>query len=175
MNYNLEQACAILERTPPTLSAWLHGLDESWIRANEGSQTFSPFDVVGHLIDADKTNWLARAEAILQSGGEFPPFDRFRHKQRNAAKSMDELLEEFSQVRAHSLKILRSLDVTANLERTGQHPSFGTVTLRQLLSTWVVHDLGHLAQIARVMAKQYKAEVGAWIEFLPILTDREKS
>jgi DinB superfamily len=175
MTYNLEQACTILERTPPTLSAMLRGLDEVWIRANEGDNTFSPFDVVGHLIDADQTNWLTRAEVILQHGGDFPPFDRFRHQQRNAARNIDELLEEFSQVRAQCLKILRSLDVTAHLDRIGQHPSFGTVTLRQLLSTWVVHDLGHLAQIARVMAKQYKFEVGAWIEFLPILSDREKT
>jgi ribosomal protein S18 acetylase RimI-like enzyme len=174
MDYNFEQACAILERTPSVLSALLHGLDDAWTTKNEGGDSFSPFDVVGHLIEAEHTNWLTRASTILHGDGVFPPFDRFAHKERNKDRHLPELLTTFAEARAHSLVVLRSLELDPkHLERTGQHPTFGQVTLRQLLSTWVVHDLGHLAQIARVMAKQYTPEVGHWIEFLPILTDRQ--
>jgi ribosomal protein S18 acetylase RimI-like enzyme len=173
MEYDFSQACAILERTPATLSTLLSGLDDVWIHANEGGDSFSPFDVLGHLIEADQSNWLVRAEVILITGGAFPPFDRFAHQQRNAGRTLNQLLDEFARVRQHNLQTIKSWNITQNLERTGQHPTFGQVTLRQLLSTWVVHDLGHLAQMARVMAKQYTPEVGHWIEFLPILTDRE--
>jgi ribosomal protein S18 acetylase RimI-like enzyme len=175
MDYDFSQACAILERTPATLNALLSGLDAAWTHGNEGGDSFSPFDVVGHLIEADQTNWLARAEVILSTGGAFPPFDRFAHKQRNFQHNLNDLLSEFADLRKHNLSRIKTWDIFQNLERTGQHPTFGQVTLRQLLSTWVVHDLGHLAQIARVMAKQYRLEVGHWIEFLPILTDRETS
>jgi ribosomal protein S18 acetylase RimI-like enzyme len=173
MDYDFSQACAILERTPTTLSALLSGLDTAWTHSNEGGDSFSPFDVIGHLIEADQNNWLARAEVILSTGGAFPPFDRFAQKQRNTQRSLSDLLHEFTQLRQHNLSRIKSWDIMQNLQRTGQHPTFGQVTLRQLFSTWVVHDLGHLAQIARVMAKQYTTEVGHWIEFLPILTDRE--
>jgi GNAT superfamily N-acetyltransferase len=174
MEYTFKQACAILERTPGVLSTLLYGLDDAWTQQNEGGDSFSPFEVVGHLIEAEHTNWLTRASAILHGDGVFPPFDRFAHRQRHAHQSLTKLLMAFAEARAHSLTVLHSLELNPeHLERTGQHPTFGQVTLRQLLSTWVVHDLGHLAQIARVMAKQYTTEVGHWIEFLPILTDRE--
>jgi ribosomal protein S18 acetylase RimI-like enzyme len=174
MDYTLEQACAVLQRTPATLSALLDGLDVVWTSQNEGGDSFSPFDVVGHLIDAETFNWLPRVALILeQENGTFPPFDRFAHKQRNLGRTMQSLLQEFAVARALSLERLRAFDIAPNLERTANHPTFGQVRLRQLLSTWVVHELGHLAQIARVMAKQYRFEVGAWAEFLPILSDRE--
>ncbi|MFN3265813.1 MAG: DinB family protein [Deinococcales bacterium] len=174
MEFNLQNACAILERTPATLKTLLHDLEHEWTSPNEGGESFSPFDVVGHLIDAEEENWLPRISLLLHSkNSTFPPFDRFRHKQRNIGRSINELLEEFSVCRAESLQKLHLLEIIPNLDRTALHPALGKVTLRQLLSTWVVHDLGHIAQITRVMAKQYKHEVGAWAEYLPILSDRE--
>ena len=174
MNFDLEEATLVLTRTPATLNMLLGGLNDSWIRANEGNQTFSPFDVVGHLIDADETNWLPRATVILDAGSSFTPFDRFRHQTRNVGRSMESLLAEFSTLRAANLATLKAWQLTpTDLERTGTHPEFGAVTLEQLLSTWVVHDLGHIAQIVRVMAKRYTGDVGPWATLLPILRDRE--
>lgn len=174
MNFDLEQAIEVLARTPATLEALLDGLSEPWIRANEGEKTFSSFDVVGHLIDADGTNWLPRAKVILEAGSSFPPFDRFRYQTRNIGRNMESLLAEFSNLRATNLAALKTWQLTPDdLERTGTHPEFGAVTLGQLLSTWVVHDLSHIAQVVRVMAKRYASEVGPWAAFLPILKDRE--
>jgi DinB superfamily len=176
MEFTLEHATEVLSRTPATLTALLEGLSASWIRADEGPDTFSPFDVVGHLVDADETNWMTRARVILERGSDprFPPFDRFRHRTRNAERTLGALLEEFAQRRAANLEELHSWALTPDdLEARGVHPEFGGVTLKQLLSTWVVHDLAHTAQIVRVMAKQYKSEVGPWVAFLPILSDRE--
>src|SRR5215813_7215925 len=176
MQFSLAQATSILARTPNALMALLDGLPDEWSRAVEGPDTFSPFDVVGHLIDGEETDWMPRAKIILARGPEprFEPYDRFRHRARNVGRTLDSLLAEFSHLRDDNLQLLSSWQLTpANLELPGLHPSLGRVTLRQLLASWVVHDLGHLAQIERVMAKQYREEVGPWVPFSPILTDHE--
>lgn len=174
MQFDLELSITLLGRTPATLGALLDGLGEPWVRGTEGPDTFSPFDVVGHLIDGEETDWIPRARIILAQGPDlrFEPYDRFRHRARNAGRSLELLLSEFTRLRAANLDLLRSWRLTARqLDLPGQHPSLGRVTLRQLLASWVVHDLGHLAQVARVMAKQYGDEVGPWVPFLPVLTD----
>ena len=176
MEFNLALSLEILERTPATLRALLQDVSKPWARGTEGSETFSPFDNVGHLIDGEETDWMPRARIILAQGPSrrFEPYDRFRHRARNAARTLDSLLEEFAKLRAENARILRSWHLTdAQLSLPGEHPSLGPVTLRQLLAAWVVHDLGHIAQVARVMAKQYRAEVGPWVPYLPVLTDHE--
>ena len=145
-------------------------------RRTEGPDTFSPFDVVGHLIDGEETDWIPRARIILARGPSrrFEPYDRFRHKSRNAGRTLASLLDEFTQLRTANLDLLRSWNLSdTQLVLEGEHPSLGAVTLRQLIATWVVHDLGHLAQVARVMAKQYREAVGPWVQYLPVLTDHE--
>ena len=177
MDFELPAAVAVLERTPGTLRALLFGLGDGWTRGHEGPETFSPFDVVGHLIDAEETNWIPRAKVLLarDPAATFPPFDRFRHRQRNAGRDLASLLDEFATLRAENLELLASWQLTPEqLASSSNHPEFGRVQLRQLLATWVVHDLGHLAQIARVMAKQYRAEIGPWAGYLPVVTDRER-
>jgi hypothetical protein len=172
MNFNLSNSIAVLERTPAVLEALLSGLPDAWTTGNEGPDTWSPFDVVGHLIDGELTDWMARLHIILDQGANrrFEPFDRFRHLTRNKDRSLGELLAEFRQLREKNLKELRALNITsAQLQLTGEHPAFGAVTLEQLLSTWTAHDLGHIAQITRVMAKQYFAAVGPWEAYLPVL------
>jgi DinB family protein len=174
MNFDLDRAIEVLRRTPATLRVLLEGLSEPWIRGREGPETFSPFDVVGHLIDGEETDWIPRARIILAKGPNlrFEPYDRFRHRARNLERSLESLLAEFARLRSANLQQLASWKLTATeLDLPGEHPSLGRVTLRQLLATWVAHDLGHLAQVARVMAKQYRGEVGPWIPFLPVLTD----
>jgi DinB superfamily len=174
MGFDLERGVDVLRRTPDTLSALLRGLDDSWIRGTEGPDTFSPFDVVGHLIDGEETDWIPRARIILSGGSNrrFEPYDRFRHKARNANRTLVSLLDEFAELRAANLALLRSWQLgEPALDLPGEHPSLGAVTLRELLSAWVVHDLGHVAQVARVMAKQYRDDVGPWTPFLPVLTD----
>jgi hypothetical protein len=174
MNFDLDQAMAVLRRSPATLQALLDELGESWVRGTEGTNTFSPVDVVGHLIDAEETDWIPRARIILAKGPNvrFEPFDRYRHRSRNAGRSLKSLLAEFARLRLTNLELLRSWNLTAReLDLPGEHPSLGGVTLRQLLASWVVHDLGHVAQVARVMAKQYTHEVGPWLASLPVLTD----
>ena len=176
MNFDVELSTQALARTPGTLHALLDGLPAPWTRGVEGPHTFSPFDVVGHLIDGEETDWVPRARIILAQGPNplFEPYDRFRHRARNVGRTLPSLLEEFAQLRGDNLALLRSWDLTpAALELPGIHPSLGPVTLRQLLSAWVAHDLGHLAQVARVMAKQLRHEVGPWERFLPVLTDHE--
>lgn len=176
MNFDLELSTQALARTPGTLHALLEGLPDPWIRGVEGPDTFSPFDVVGHLIDGEETDWIPRARIILARGPNpvFEPYDRFRHRDRNTDRTLHSLLEEFARLRRDNLVLLRSWDLnTAALDLPGIHPSLGPVTLRQLLSAWVVHDLEHLAQVARVMAKQLREEVGPWVPFLPVLTDHE--
>jgi hypothetical protein len=175
MNFDLASSTDVLARTPATLQALLADLPEPWIRGREGPDTFNPFDVVGHLIDGEETDWIPRAQIILARGPDprFEPYDRFRHRARNARRSLAELLGEFARLRAGNLDLLRSWKLTdAELELTGIHPTFGPVTLRQLLAAWVVHDLGHVAQVTRVMAKQYRDAVGPWVPFLPVLMDR---
>lgn len=162
----------MLERTPSVLEAFLHGLPDVWTTGNEGPDTWCPFDVVGHLIDGESADWMVRLHIILAQGDNrrFEPFDRFRHVARNAGRTLPDLLAEFRQLRERNLTELRSLNIsTAELQLTGEHPAFGGVTLEQLLATWVAHDLGHIAQIARVMAKQYREAVGPWEAYLPVL------
>lgn len=172
MNFDLEHAVAVLERTPAALHALLDDLPAAWTTPNEGPDTWSPFDVLGHLIDGEQTNWLPRARIILSDAADrrFAPFDRTRHLDTNRGHTLAELLARFADLRSVNLRELRGLHLTASqLVRTARHPEFGTVTLAQLLATWVAHDLGHLAQIARVMAKQYKQAVGPWEAYLPVL------
>ncbi len=176
MTFDLIPATDVLARIPSTLEELLKGIGESWARADEGPDTFNPFDVVGHLIDGEETDWIPRAKIILARGANptFDPYDRFRHRERNVGRSIDSLLAEFAELRAANLALLRSWNLTAtDLELTAMHPFLGPVTLRHLLAAWVVHDLGHVAQITRVMAKQYRDAVGPWVPFLPVLTDRE--
>jgi len=176
VHFRLDQSIDILRRTPATLLSLLDGVDASWERGAEGPGTFSPFDVVGHLIDGEETDWIPRARIILAGGANrrFEPYDRFRHRTRNAGRSLSSLLSEFADLRAANVDWLRSSNLTSGqLGLEGMHPSLGPVTLRQLLAAWVVHDLGHLAQVARVMAKQYRTEVGPWVPYLPVLTDHE--
>lgn len=175
MRFDLEMALAVLSRTPATLDALLRDLPDEWTRHNEGPDSWSPYDVVGHLVDGEETDWMARTRIILSDAPaeerRFVPFDRFAHLGAEAARPLHERLERFADLRRTNLAALRALALTEEqLARTGQHPEFGTVTLAQLLSTWVAHDLGHLAQVARVMARQYRAEVGPWVAYLPVLT-----
>jgi hypothetical protein len=175
MRFDLALSMDVLRRTPATFMALLGGLDEPWIRGTEGPDTFSPFDVVGHLIDGEETDWIPRARIILARGPSpvFEPYDRFRHKTRNAGRSLTSLLQEFAALRAANVEELRSWTLTdTDLDLPGEHPGLGRVTLRQLLAAWVVHDLGHIAQTTRVMAKQYKDEIGPWVPYLPVVTDR---
>jgi hypothetical protein len=175
MQFDLGLSTDILRRTPAVLRALLEGAAEPWVRGTEGPETFSPFDVVGHLIDGEETDWVPRARLILARGeARFEPYDRFRHRARNADRSLASLLDDLARLRAANLDELRGWRLTAvELDLRGRHPAFGPVTLRQLLAAWVVHDLGHLAQAARVMAKQYKEAVGPWVPFMPVLTDHE--
>jgi len=172
MAFDLTRGIEVLERTPGALRAMLGGLSDAWTMSNEGPDTFSAWDNVGHLVNAEYTNWIPRARAILdQADHRFPPFDRFAHYRDSAGKSLTDLLDEFARARARNIDTLRGWNLTdRELALTGEHPEFGSVSLRQLLATWVVHDLGHTAQIARVMAKQYREAVGPWQAFLPILT-----
>jgi hypothetical protein len=172
MNFDLADSIAILERTPAVLEALVVGLPAAWTAPNEGPDTWSPFDVVGHLIDGEETDWMPRARIILAQGPNrrFEPFDRFRHLRINKGRSLPDLLARFEDLRRRNVRDLRALDLdAARLALTAEHPELGTVTLAQLLATWVVHDLGHLAQIARVMAKQYREAVGPWEAYLPVL------
>lgn len=173
MEFDVNNTIEILEKTPAVLENLLGDLSDSWLTANEGPETFSPFDVVGHLIHGEKTDWVPRMELILSDKPDktFQPFDRFAQFAESEGKTLPQLLAEFRTLREHNLETLKSKQLTAaDLAKTGIHPTFGAVTLEQLLATWTVHDLGHLAQIARVMSKQYKDAVGPWVDFLPILT-----
>jgi hypothetical protein len=171
MELDLQEALDVLRRTPAVLDALLRGTSASWHQGTEGPKTWSPYDVVGHLIHADETDWMPRARMILErSAGTFEPFDRFGQFTRFAGWSLDRLLDRFAEVRAESLETVGSWRLTSSeLALPGRHPELGAVSLRQLMATWVVHDLSHLAQIARVMAKQYKGEVGVWAAYLSIL------
>lgn len=175
MEYQLEHAKEILRRTPGTLTALLSDLPNEWVLSNEGPDTWSPYDVIGHLIEGEETDWIPRARIILEHGEArpFDRFDRFAMFEKSRGKSLLELLARFEQLRGESLRQLDELNLTPELlEKTGMHPVLGIVTLSQLLSAWVVHDLGHIRQIVRVMAKQYGEAAGPWTAFLPILTDK---
>jgi hypothetical protein len=172
MNFQVADAIAVLERTPGVLRALLAGLPDAWTASNEGPDTFSPFDNVGHLLHGERTDWMTRAKLILDQGPQrrFTPFDRFAQFRESDGKSLGGLLDEFAHLRAENLATLAGWRLTdSDLALEGEHPEFGPVTLRQLLATWVAHDLGHLAQISRVMAKQYRDAVGPWRAYLPVL------
>lgn len=172
MSFDLRNGIAVLARMPDVLRALLAGLPENWTHRNEGPDTWSPFDVVGHLIDGEETDWMVRARIILAQGPNrrFEPFDRFRHLRANEGKPLGELLDRFAQLRARNLRELADLRLGPDqLRLRGEHPELGPVTLEQLLATWVVHDLGHLAQIARVMGQEYRDAVGPWEAYLPVL------
>lgn len=172
MAHNLSNTIALLERTPAALNALLRGLPESWTHRNEGEGTFTVPDVIGHLIHADKENWLPRARCILDHGESKPfnKFDRWGHLEECRGKSLAQLLDEFSRIRTVCLDELRSLNLQpAQLERRGSHPSLGPVTLSELLATWAAHDMTHLHQISRIMAGHYRNEVGPFAAFLGVL------
>jgi len=172
MDFELERTFEILRQTPRTLRSLLGGLSEEWIRVNEGPDTWSAFDIVGHLIHGEETDWITRLKIILEHGEArtFTPFDRFAMFQKSKGKTLAELLDTFEALRQENLRTLEQLNLlTAQLELTGMHPELGHVTVRQLLATWAVHDLGHIFQIARVMAKAYAAQVGPWEAYLRVL------
>jgi DinB superfamily len=175
MEYQLDQSKEVLRRTPGTLNALLADLPNDWVMSNEGPDTWSPYDVIGHLIHGEETDWFPRARIILEQGEArpFDRFDRFAMFEKSQGKSLLELLAEFERLRSESLRQLDELKLTPELlAKRGTHPVLGVVTLSQLLSAWVVHDLGHIRQIVRVMAKQYGEAVGPWTEFLTILSDK---
>ncbi len=171
MNFDLNKSIEILSNTPTVLESLLYNLSNEWLYTNEGPDTWSPFDIVGHLVHGEKTDWMERMDIILNKEDKhFRSFDRFAQFNESKGKSINDLLAEFRSLREKNIAVVKDLGLTEDkLDLKGIHPSFGDVTLRQLLSTWVVHDLGHIAQISRVMAKQYKDETGPWIEYLPIL------
>jgi hypothetical protein len=174
--FNLDDAVAILERTPGSLSALLLGLPETWVKATEGDGTWSPYDVIGHLIHGERADWIPRARHIL--AGEtrpFEPFDRTAQFTDSQGKSLGELLASFADLRRENIALLLGMNLTdEDLDRRGLHPELGEVTLGQLLATWVVHDLDHVAQIARTMAKVYGEATGPWSVYLSILRDRQR-
>lgn len=172
MKYNLTQALEILERTPGVLNVLLTGISDDWLMNNEGPETFSPYDVVGHMLHGETTDWTERIKRILEHGNTkaFDIFDRFAMYEESKGKSMQQLLQEFENLRKNNIAWFKSLKLTeADLDKKGMHSILGEVSLRNLLSTWVIHDLTHMAQITRVMAKQYKEEMGPWVEFFRIM------
>lgn len=172
----LDDVMVLLERTPATVRALLEDLPEDLLHADEGEGTFSPFSVLGHLIQGELDDWLPRARLIVEHGRSrpFEPFDRFAHVERTRGRSLEELLREFETLRASGLAAVRALlDRGADLDLGGRHPELGDVTLGQLLATWAVHDLNHIAQIARVVARRFDSDVGPWKEYLPILHARD--
>ena len=172
MEFDLEQGTAVLARTPSVLAAMLAELAPAWTDATEGPETWSPYVIVGHLIHGERTNWIPRAQIILAQGTSrrFTPYDRFAQLRERQRQTLVDLLDEFARLRADNLATLADWQLTeAHLALEGEHQDFGAVTLRQLLAAWVAHDLSHIAQIARVMAKQYRETVGPWRAYLPIL------
>ncbi|MEP7028795.1 MAG: DinB family protein [Candidatus Eisenbacteria bacterium] len=173
MHVVLDEVLAVLSRTPRVLDAQLRGLPAAWTEANEGEGTWTPRNVLGHLIDGEDQDWIPRAQVILGAGADrrFEPFDRFQHLSRDV--KLVDLLETFAEKRAANLDLVRSWRLSANdLLRTGEHPDFGSVSLNQLLATWVAHDLNHIAQITRVMALRYVETVGPWKAYLSVLKPR---
>ena len=173
MEILLEQALEILERTPGVLNQLVSGLSDDWVMMNEGPETWSPYDIMGHLIQGEESDWIPRAKIILEhgEGRAFEPFDRFAQFEKSKGKTLAELLDRFALLRRRSLEELNELGLTDDLlQKRGLHPDLGTVTLGQLIATWTVHDLSHISQMTRVMCKQYSAAVGPWKEYLPVLT-----
>lgn len=171
-NFSIKKSIEILEKTPRILTDILGNLSDSWIIADEGENTWSPFDIVGHFIHGDKTDWITRVKVILSDAEDktFKPFDRFAQFDNSKNKTITDLLSEFSIIREQKIKEFKELQISNNdLKLAGNHPDLGSVNLQQLIATWVVHDLSHLAHIFRIMASQYKNNVGPWIEYLRIL------
>lgn len=172
MDYEPRDSRWILQRTPTVLRSWLENAPDRWVRSAGGDESWSPFDIVGHLVHGENTDWIPRVRHIVNGRGDepFAPFDRFAQNELSQGKSMNDLLEEFERLRAANLLVLDAYTLDAHtLALEGTHPEFGTVTLSQLLATWVAHDLSHIAQIARVMAKHYRGAVGPWREYLSIM------
>jgi hypothetical protein len=174
MNFDLPRTLEVLSRTPGVVESLLDGLSDAWLDSNEGPDTFSPRDVVGHLIHGEETDWLPRIRIVLEHGESrpFDPFDRFAFRERNRGVPLRALLDRFAQRRDANLTEVRGLGLADRLALTGTHPGLGRVTLGELLASWVVHDLGHLAQAARVLAKHHRADVGPWVEYMRILDPR---
>jgi hypothetical protein len=175
-DFVLSDAIGILARTPATLDALLRGLPDAWTAAHEGGQTWSAFDIIGHLIHGERTDWLPRTKIILEHGDarSFDPFDRLAQFRVSAGRTMESLLDEFASLRGRNLGELRALELTpADLDRAGRHPELGPVTLRQLLATWTAHDLDHVMQISRVLARQYADAVGPWRAYLRIISGNQ--
>ena len=176
MTFDLTEGVVVLRRTPALLRTLLSDLPEGWIEATEGPGTWNPFDVVGHLIHGERTDWVPRVKIILEHGDAraFDTFDRFAQFAASEGRTLDSLLDEFARLRRDNLKELASLRLSdADLDRRGRHPAFGSVTLRQLLATWVAHDLDHVVQISRVLARQYTGEVGPWTAYLRIISGQQ--
>lgn len=172
MNFNLNKSIDILQRTPSVLESLLKDIPDDWAFCNEGKDTFSPFDVLGHLLHGEKTDWIPRLEIILSDklNKTFEPYDRFAQFEESKGKTMNQLLSEFKIIRQQNVDLLKSKNFTENdFTKIGVHPTLGSVTLIELLSAWTVHDMSHIAQIMRVMCKHYKQDVGPWMEYLPIL------
>jgi DinB superfamily len=172
----MDEAVAVLTRTPATLDALLRGLPEGWVSAHEGGESWSPFDVLGHLIHGERTDWIPRARIIVDYGEAraFDKFDRFAQFDESKGRTLAALLDEFASLRQSSLRDLASMHLSdADLDRRGTHPALGVVTLRNLLATWVAHDLDHVTQIARVIARQYSDEVGPWRAYLRVISGEQ--
>ncbi len=172
MNHSLDDTITLLARTPATLDALLRELPETWIAGTEGDNTWSPFEIVGHLVHGERTDWMPRVRMVLQHGEArtFEPFDRLGQQRESQGRSIEQLLDEFARLRSENLAALRALKLRPeDLDRRGRHPAFGPVTLSQLLATWAAHDLTHLHQISRVLAHQYRGAVGPWIVYLGVL------
>ena len=172
MKFNLVKTISVLERTPVVFKTLLSGLSKEWTQQNEGENTWSPCDVLGHLVHGEKTDWIPRISIILSDADNktFEPYDRFAQFEMSKGKTLEELLVDFEALRKDNINYLKTRNLSENdLALVGDHPELGTVTLSQLLSAWLVHDLGHIAQVSRVMAKQYREEVGPWPKYLTIL------
>lgn len=172
MQFDLNQTLEVLERTPAALRAMLAGISDGWVHGTRGPDTFSPFDVVGHLITGEKTDWITRVRILLEHGTDepFPKYDRYAQFEESRGRSLEDLLQEFESLRCANLAALRALHLApSDFARRGSHPALGEVTLENLLATWAAHDLNHIAQIARTMAWQYEGAVGPWKEYLGVL------
>lgn len=174
-NFSLRSATSLLEKTPRLLRSWLTGLSDEWVHTPPGDDEFSPFDVVGHLIHGEKTDWIPRLHIILEHGTSkpFDPFDRFAMYEESEGRTISGLLDDFEKLRRQNLAELGSLSLSnEDLDRKGLHPDLGEVTARQLLSAWVAHDMSHVSQIARAIAARYRDDVGPWAAFMGVYRDR---
>jgi len=177
MNFDLNQTISVLEKTPLVYKQLLGSLSQEWTHKNEGKDTWSPYDVLGHLVHGEKTDWMPRLEIILSDSENktFEPYDRFAQIEMSKGKSLGDLLDEFEVLRKRNLRNLKSKFLTSqDMSKEGIHPELGPITLKNMLSAWVVHDLGHIAQVSRVMAKQYKDEIGPWTQYLTIVNHTPK-